>query len=82
MLENERLMTFYRYPALDSVVELAVKALDKQDAKKPKSKKVQNIKYVTNIYKCPCCDKCLSRIGMENYCCNCGQALDWSEKWK
>lgn len=35
--------------------------------------------YKYTDYKCPSCDKVFSD-GTPNYCCYCGQALDWSEE--
>lgn len=84
MLENERLMTFYRYPALDSAVELAIESLEKQIPEKPQVSKCNTF---TDFH----CPNCKNLIAIEDehdifygwkskYCDHCGQALDWSEK--
>lgn len=39
----------------------------------------QVIRYVTT-YECPNCGKHLVGNGLLNYCYNCGQKLDWSDK--
>lgn len=51
--------------------ELAIKALEKQIPKKPKT----DDRYV--MYICPRCNEFI-KIN-KNYCMNCGQKLDWSE---
>lgn len=47
-------------------------------AKKQRPKKVSVLEMpCETIYSCPNCYK--QYIGRENYCSNCGQALDWSD---
>ncbi len=57
--------------------EKAVEALEKRVPKK--YKKMQPCKSV-NYYQCPLCDGLLHIS--ENFCGECGQAIDWSEDEK
>lgn len=50
--------------------ELAIKALEKQIAKKPKKRKDTTYSF------CPCCD---SGNLQNDYCTDCGQKIDWSD---
>ena len=52
--------------------ELAIKALEKQIPKKPKT----DDRYI--MYICPCCNDFIKVS--HNYCPNCGQELDWSDE--
>ena len=53
-------------------LEMAIKALEKQIPKKPKT----DDRYV--MYICPCCN---DFIKVSHNCCqNCGQAIDWSDE--
>ncbi len=61
---------------------LAIPAIEKQIPKKPITDKERMI----TIYRCGCgthlatlCDKDVIVGTMQNYCSNCGQALDWSD---
>lgn len=61
----------YLYEALTDAVE----CMERQIPKKPEEiKPCRTIAY----YKCRICGDMLS-IG-KNFCCNCGQALDWNKK--
>ena len=51
---------------------IAISALEKQIPQK-----VSVLEMPYEIYSCPNCYK--QHIGRENYCSNCGQALDWGE---
>ena len=55
----------------------ALKALEKQIPKKPQNKKKANDGYAWQ-WICPNCH--IVKITTEqNFCCDCGQALDWSD---
>lgn len=75
MLHNVRVGTFYRYPAMNEAVKLAISALEKQIPRKPKVLKVQEI----SGYKYGGCECGEHIMDDEKYCSNCGQALDWSD---
>ena len=47
----------------------AIEALEKQIPKKPKNREG------TTYFYCPCCDS----NNINEYCGDCGQALDWSD---
>lgn len=76
----------WNYP-LDYAIafETAIKALEKQVAKKPNIVKTNYACFQT--YHCPSCNKeIISRLDeewiagrLQKYCDDCGQALDWSE---
>lgn len=75
MLQEERLMTFYRFPALNEAVLKAIEALEKQIPKKPTIKKSCKVNAFT--LRCPNCEAVLQA---DSPCCRyCGQALDWSD---
>ena len=66
--------------------EVAIEALKKQVAEKPKSHtvdveklKIGNVNWCkgTTVYRCPNCNDFISRI--YDFCYKCGQALDWRE---
>lgn len=50
-------------------INIAISALEKQIPKKPKNREG------TTYFYCPCCDS----NNLNEYCPNCGQALDWSD---
>lgn len=50
-------------------------AVGKQIEKKPGIVQVENYAYPS--FRCSCCDTFVSSL--DNYCRECGQALDWSE---
>ena len=54
-------------------IDVAIQALEKQIPKQIDISKGESKKH----YYCPVCCKWLTR--MINYCCKCGQKLDWSE---
>lgn len=75
------------YESIDPVIEacrVAVSALEKQIPKKLKIKQKGND---VLDFRCPLCDKkIISKVGerfvagsKDNFCLECGQALDWSE---
>lgn len=51
------------------ICKLAKSALEKQIPKKPKNREG------TTYFYCPCCDS----NNINEYCGDCGQALDWSD---
>lgn len=55
--------------------------VDKETPKKVKVYSFVNAKgrHIDEYY-CGSCDQYIDRIKYENYCFNCGQALDWSEQ--
>ena len=66
--------------------DMAIEALEKQSAKKPKPHtvaveklKIGNANWCkgTTVYRCPNCNNFISRT--YNFCYKCGQALDWSD---
>lgn len=64
---------------INSAIEVAIKALEKQIAKKPIIKETDEKK----LYKCPCCDKVfveaydtVQRGFIPSYCNMCGQAIE------
>ena len=58
------------------VLDVVVSALEKQIPKKPIILGYREGREVNTIsYTCPICHKHISR---DNFCKNCGQALDWS----
>ena len=77
----------WEYPLDYSVAfEMAIEALEKQSAKKPKPHtvdveklKIGNANWCkgTTVYRCPKCNNFISRT--YNFCYKCGQALDWSD---
>ena len=65
---------FNLHPDRAELLDMAIKALEKQIHKKPIEKEhIMLDGYM--IYKCPVCDK---RVEFYNFCQNCGQKLDWS----
>lgn len=58
--------------ANNECIELCKKALEKQIPQKISVLEMP----CEAIYSCPNCHK--QYIGRENYCSNCGQAIDWS----
>ena len=61
--------------------DLLQELVDKLIPKKVKVWSFVNVrgKHV-NVYYCGSCNQYIDRIKYENYCFNCGQALDWSEQ--
>ena len=59
-------------------VQMCIKALEKQIAKKPKKIEVEGYRY-TDTYKCPICEGNFSGTGIADYCYHCGQKLLWEE---
>ena len=66
--DNDVKFPYETYEAVD----IAIKALEKQIPKKPKT----DDRYV--MYICPRCNEFI-KIN-KNYCMNCGQKLDWSDE--
>ena len=66
----ERLLLRGERPA-NKVIALACKALEKQMPKK--------LTVRAGIYFCPRCRENIMVLQGDNYCFNCGQALDWSD---
>lgn len=66
--------------ALIECREVIYKALEKQIPKKPIGKEVIGVSTTGYKYKGQC-PKCVSTVLQykDNYCPNCGQALDWSK---
>ena len=60
-------------------LELGVKALEKQIAKKPIKSENQVVRYV-NTYYCPTCELGITGTNIAKCCYNCGQKLDWSDE--
>ena len=60
-------------PEMMHAMHLAIEALEKQIPKKT----------VTNgvIHLCPNCNEVLADIFKHSFCENCGQALDWRDKY-
>lgn len=52
------------------------KAMKKADPKKPVP--FTKLRY-TRLYLCPECKELMAGKGIQNYCSNCGQKLDWTE---
>lgn len=79
MTENEAIKwqksfkeTYKGFPKdIDAACDMAINALEKQIPKKPKT----DDRYV--MYICPCCNDFIKVS--QNYCPNCGQAIDWSD---
>lgn len=60
-------------PLYDEELEVVVGALEKQIAKKI-------VVWANGTQHCPNCEHDLTYISSEDeYCCRCGQRLDWSE---
>lgn len=57
---------------LMGAVDKAVEALEKQIPKEPVIKE--------ELYHCPCCGDGLLIMYGNQYCCECGQAFDWSDE--
>lgn len=72
--------------ALNEASLLACEALEKQVPKKPTDSGLRSgIFKITKCYSCPRCGNvCLRRKANErqdnNYCWDCGQAIDWSKE--
>lgn len=68
--------------------DLAIKALEKQIPKKPNYEYEQTGNGISSVIRFPICPSCNGiddgeqySVGVnEKFCCNCGQALDWSDK--
>lgn len=58
---------------------MAIKALEKQTPKKPKNEYTDNLDITTEIPICPVCGN-QSIDETNEYCSDCGQALDWSNE--
>lgn len=58
--------------AQNIAIDMAINALKKQIPKKPKT----DDRYI--MYICPCCNDFI-KVN-HNYCTNCGQKLDWSDR--
>lgn len=62
-------------------INVAIKAIEKQIPKKAKLHRTfEALDMTDSIYLCPSCGVMLDT---ENYCTNCGQAIDWEveNKW-
>lgn len=58
-------------------VECAIEALEKQIGKKP----IDDSYFYGDIYICPICSCKVEKFGdIFNYCCSCGQKIDWSKE--
>ena len=66
-------------PEYYEAMEMAINALEKQIAKKPKKIKAEGYRY-TDTYRCPLCGGNFSGTGIADYCYHCGQKLDWSDE--
>lgn len=55
----------------------------KHDRDTPMSPKVEHYFY-GEYYKCPSCELIIAKYDREkmNFCCRCGQAIDWRETYK
>ena len=62
---------------IEEELKIAIEALEKQIAKKPKKIEVEGYRY-TDTYRCPICEGNFSGTGIAYYCYRCGQKLDWS----
>ena len=73
-------------PEQIKVFEMAIEALEKQIAKKPKNIKdyffPETYDYDYSTADCPCCGENFSfdESYQINFCNGCGQAIDWSEE--
>ncbi len=70
----EECVNYYKcdHTKMDDMMRTAIEALEKQLPKKPQTSKA--------YYGCPDCTTIRSLRQKHNYCHNCGQRLDWSEK--
>ena len=61
-------------------VEIAVEAMEKQIPKKPYNSHYKQLNDEIKLHSCYRCVSCDHIIPyMQNYCGNCGQAIDWME---
>ena len=60
----------------DDVKDIAIKALEKQIAKKPVRK--PNLDWTNEEVTCPSCNRNVSKY--RNKYCDCGQKLNWGEE--
>ena len=58
--------------------DMAIKALEKQIAKKPVKSENRVVRYV-NTYYCPICNLGITGTNIAKWCYHCGQKLDWSD---
>lgn len=91
MTENETIEIIKNFPKwnlddlwlkndkMDELVDVAIKALEKQIPKKPIKSKEQKIRYV-NTYYCPTCNLGFTGFNIAKWCYHCGQKLDWSDE--
>lgn len=83
MLKNESALTFYRYPALNEAVKLAIAALKKQIPQRPDFEGDgydENGIIILDTWFCPCCEEMYETdYDVHKHCPNCGQAIDWSD---
>ncbi len=79
MMAKDALREIQRYRALGTVEELR-EATEKQVQKKGKNISKAERGFTLRFCTCPVCEKRISNIEGGNYCPNCGQAIDWSEK--
>lgn len=62
---------------VNEALKMAISALEKQILKKPNIHGYREGREINTIsYTCPICNKHISR---DNYCKNCGNAIDWSD---
>ena len=71
MTEQEAIKYIQEHNTPDNVKDIAIEAIEKQIPKKP-------IKWYSE-YICPGCSADLYIENEDDYCTDCGQALDWSE---
>lgn len=91
MTENETIEIIKNFPKwnlddlwlendkMDELVDMAIKALEKQIPKKPIKSKEQKIRYV-NTYYCPTRNLGFTGFNIAKWCYHCGQKLDWSDE--
>ena len=63
-------------------LDIAIEALEKQNAKKVRYKNRHGAGYDTynkDYYNCPSCGRRLRNKQTDNHCGRCGQKLDWGE---
>ncbi len=79
MHQNKRIIMWLRheYGEGNDNVKTVIEALEKQIPKKPNRHKEDNV--IGEYYSCPNCLNNELSDCYDQYCCTCGQLLDWSE---